>query len=214
MHTPSSVKELLYSLPVEVEFAGFVSNTLTLARSGWDLSMQQDLTGRYSDPILRLAMRHEGAKLYAISSEVHLHYAEMMGARSNAIEYAKFLANLRFSIQYVSSEIRFFSVSVGHRGVSFSSSFQAIDPYPQERVEESISDFKFFKVSNPTIKDIIVSPEQVPELLEMVLRAQGPMVDQIRMRERSRQNTQWARENMQDVKPAHSVQAQIITLAS
>lgn len=215
MHTLNSAKELLHSLPVEVEFAGFRSNTLRLAQSGWDLSMEQQMNPRFYGPSLRLAMRHTGAKLYAISNEVVVDYGRLSGSLQNPVAYAEYLSHVCFSIACVALDIRFAVRGEQAYGGTFASRFQAIDPFPQERiVEESIHDFKFFKVANPSIKDIIVSPDQVPELLEMVLRAQAPGQREIRARERSRKNMQAYREGFNSTKPAHSVQAQIITLAS
>lgn len=217
MHTQSSDKELLYSIPIEVEFAGFRSDTLKLALAGWDLSMQQIMDPREYGPSLRLALRHEGAKLYALSDNHRLEYGQVHAARRNVVEYAQFLSQMCFRISYCAPDIRFASVAMRYSGsaASFGSSFNAIDPFPQERtVEESIKDFKFFKIANPSIKDIIVSPDQVPELLDLVLRTQKITLDQVRAREKSRANTEWVRGEMSGTKPAHKVQMQIITLAS
>lgn len=213
MLTQNSAKEILHSLPIDVAFAGFRGNTLSLAQAGWDLSMDQR-HDRYGEYTMRLAMRHSGAKLYALSQMIRLPYGRIGAATSSMHEYAQLLASMYFVIEHVAPEFQFHVMPVQSVG-SFSRGFQAIDPFPQERVErESIRDFKFFKVSNPELKDIIVDPSQVPELLGMVLRAQEKTMKEVRSRERSRENTQRVRENMSGTKPAHHVQAQIITLAS
>lgn len=212
MRMQSLGKELLHSLPVEVHFAGFKGNTLSLAKAGWDLSMEQ--SEYYGEKMLRLAMRHEGAKLYAISQETRIDYGRLHAAMDNRIAYAELLTQIPFIIQAVAPSIRFATMGVSTRSVGFAQAFNPIDPFPQERImEERIEDFKFFKVANPNIRDIIVSPDQVPELLDLVLKAQKPAIDEIRKREQSRKNTRWVHENMGSTKPAHQVQAQIITLA-
>lgn len=70
---------------------------------------------------------------------------------------------------------------------------------------------KFFKVANATAKDLIVHPDQVPELLEVILKCQAGTQKDIRKRDQSRSNYEKYGEH--GVKPAHEVQAQIITLA-
>ncbi len=211
MHMQNSAKELLHSLPIEVEFAGFRGNTLSLAKAGWDLSMRQDTIAAYGGVGMQLAMRHEGAKLYAISHRINIDHGDLYRHMQSMVGYAEFISQQIFRIQAVSPSIRFYVMATMGSMVS---EFDAIDPFPQERVEESIEDFKFFKVANPTIKDIIVSPDQVPELLDLVLRAQKPTMNNVRGRERSRENKIWVDENMRGTKPAHQVQAQLITLCA
>lgn len=203
-------KELLHSLPVMVTFAGFKSDTLTLAKEGWDLSMRQSAEYDFE---LTLAIRHERANLHGISAPLSFRREEAFRSFSDMHLYAEFLAQACFRIVCVAPEIQFRIMPV-NGPVTWAGDFSAIDPFPQERHEASIKDFKFFKVSNPTLKDIIVSPEQVPELLDLVMKAQKPTQEAIKARMRSRENTEWVRSNMHGVKPAHHVQAQIITLAS
>jgi hypothetical protein len=200
-------REILHSLPIDVVFAGFKGNTLSLARAGWDLSMRQqsNLWGAYE---MQLVMRHDGARLYALSSPIELEYGRLGSCLNDPVRYAELLSQLHFSIACIAPQIEFHVMPV--RGNMFASEFKAIDPFPQERTEKiSVKDFKFFKVANPSIKDIIVSPDQVPELLDMVLKAQKETISKVKARERSRENMHAYR----DVKPAHQVQAQLITLA-
>lgn len=210
MHTQNWAKDLLYSLPIAVEFAGFRGNTLSLAKAGWDLSMRQ-CVGYSGDYEMELAMRHGGANLYAISNRVCLPYGEFLSSASSQHEWAEYLTRICFFIHYVSTEIQFRIMPRSENSL-WHKEFMAIDPFPQVRDHEvSIKDFKFFKVSNPKLQDIIVDPNQVPELLDMVLKAQMPQQELIKRNERSRQNMEAYRADY-PVKPSHVVQAQIITL--
>lgn len=213
MHTPQLEKELLYSLPIKVIFAGFQSDTLALARAGWDLSMRQGHSVCTAEYELQLALRHDGAKLYAISHQIRIPHEQLYACMSNRENFHVFVSNQIFHIQAVAPGIQFHCIPMT-TGLGFKESFRPVDPFPQERETIDLRDFKFFKVGNPSLKEIVVDPEQVPELLELVLKAQGPTMQEIKRREQSRANTAWVRENMGSTKPAHQVQAQIITLAS
>ncbi len=198
----------LYSLPVKIFLAGFESTTLQLAKNGWEFSMRQGLSPYRGDYELQLVIRHSGTGLAGMSAPMRLE--RTWSDAGNMLR----LLETGFHMQYLNSDVKYrMETSQIH---SFVSSFEAVDVFPQERElgEVSIHEFKFFKVASPNLKDIIVCPELVPELLDMVLKAQSPKMKEIQARERSRANTQWARENIGSVKPAHQVQAQLITLAS
>lgn len=215
MLTQNSAKELLYSIPVRVSFAGFESDTLRLAQGGWDLSMNQQLDPLEGGCFLQLALRHEGAKLYGLSDKLRIKYHQMMGATLDRVVYAQYLSSMEFRILHVAPGIQFMVVPVQMAsGMSLRDQFLPIDAVCSERVEQQdMRSFKFFKTFTPNLKDIVVAPHLVPELLDMVMKAQGPTLEEIKARGRSRENTRWVRDQLTGVKPAHEVQAQIITLA-
>lgn len=200
---------LVRSLPVRVRFAGFESDTLTLARAGWDLSMKQGY-GFRSGYEMQLVMRHgdKNKAIYCMSHPLNLDYGAPGRAFSDAMYYAKLMSEIGFDIAYAHSDISFRHMVPMSTASFLRDSFMPIDPRPQE-VEESIKDFKFFKVAKPTVKDLIVAPEDVPELLNLVMKAQAPMLEKVRARERSRKNFE---EHI--LQPRHSVEAQIITLGA
>ncbi len=215
MHTLQSAKELLYSIPIDVHFAGFRSNTLELAKSGWDLSMRQEMSMRSPYTEMQLAMRQGNREtgLYMLSHPIEMDPLRARHEMSNQLNFAKFLSQIYFEIGYAANDIRFQMIPT--RGMTFASSFEAIDPHPQERTQEaSIRDFKWFKVSNPNIQDLIVHPDQVPELLSLVLKTQSEQQKDIRQKNKSRANHEAYRSGeMFETKPAHKIHAQIITLA-
>lgn len=222
MLTNSSEKEIrqiLHSIPIEVIFAGFRGNTLALAQAGWDLSMRQVMSpfGEYE---MQLAMQwgDRASAVYALSHPVRLRASEVIGRsrQSNHYEWSQFLAQQVFQIGHVSNGIRFQVIPVRAMSVgAFASEWEGIDARPQERNGEvDIKDFKFFKVAKQSVKDLIVSPDQVPEMLDIILKLQAKGQKEIRAREKSRENfRQYNSGEMFETKPAHEVQAQIITLA-
>jgi hypothetical protein len=213
-------KEILHSLPIPVRFFGFDSDTLKLAAAGWGLSMRQMTLAHWGGMELQLAMQigEKGSNaMYALSAPIQVEVGRLHSALANRHAYVEFLAHLGFEIQYMAPNFQFRIIpTVSRTGVNaFLNSWEPIDAIPQIRDEEiNMADFKFFKVANPKLQDIIVSPEQVPELMNMVLKAQEISLKSIRAREKSRENLQRFREDMMDVKPARNVQAQIITLCA
>lgn len=213
MPTLNSAKDFLYNAPVEVYFAGFKSDTFTLGRSGWDLSLQEGWSPRGPDYELRLALRHEGARLYAITNSINLRASELYSAATEKLRTYQHLVSIPFHVQVIGNSIEFRHVQSIMSSGLMRDSFQPINSVPEMgELTENIRDFKFFKTINPTMKDIVVDPSQVPELLDMILKVQRPTQEQIRKREKSRENLEWMRNGF-EVKPAHQVQAQIITLA-
>lgn len=223
MHTNSSeraIKHLLHSLPVEVIFAGFRGTTLSLAQAGWDLSMRQQI-GYGGEYEMQLALRHGDQQnaIYALSHPLRLRHGEIYGAMQDNLRLAQFMASQVFDIQHVYRNIEFMRIPMQHSSRSgFLSDWQGVDARPQEMVATEridIREFKFFKVANEAAKELIVHPDQVPELLDLILKAQAGSQKEIRAREKSRENlAEYRSGDMFDKgKPAHQVQAQIITLA-
>lgn len=202
MHTQSLVKEVLYNYPVKVYLAGFVGDTVGLGNNGWEFSMVQKHDYYSADFVLQLALKHSGLQQYALSSPVKINF--------NSIE--SFVRGMErpdfcFNIQYVAPEIHTRTVIL-NKGFSLSD-FIPTDVCPQLGELGSLRDVKFFKPANVELKDFIVQPEDVPQLLDMLLNAQKPLIKEIKQREQSRKNF----DNLNNVKPAHQVQAQIISLA-
>lgn len=220
MHTLSSVeqltKQILFSLPIKVWFAGFESDTLQLARSGWELSMRQMNMATSAGHSLQLAMKlgERNYAIYALSRQIDVGWAELQNALQGYAAYSEFLMRLRFEIQCIGPSIKMQVMpAAAFSRSAFLNEWQPIDPVPQERTESiDLAEFQFFKTGKPDLKDIVVIPEMVPELMELVLKAQAPMLDEIKRREQSRRNFEQYGD-LFAAKPARTVQAQIITLA-
>lgn len=219
MHTPNLARTLR-SFPIDVRFAGFKSDTLKLAQAGWDLSMMQNMDMRRGEPTLQLAMNFDcnsGGGYRAISNPLSLEHglirqmSHESAMRDNEHRVMEILSHIGFDLMYIGEgggcRFRIFPIRAP---MGFSSQFEMIDPVPQE-VEESLADFKFFKVaSKPTVKDLIVAPRDVPALLDAVMRAQRPLMDKIKARERSRENFEHMRN---DFRPRSEVAFQVLALA-
>jgi hypothetical protein len=216
----NSAKEVLSSFPIPVRFAGFQSDTLRLANAGWELSVREGRSDIWGEHQLQLAMTHRGVNQYVISHPIRIENRELYRAVSEPGFYATYVSGLCFEIMAMAPTIQFHRVptSFGTHVSRFSDLFQPIDASPQLAEFEDMKDFRFFRTANPSVKDIIVLPEMVPDLLAKVLEAQGPMMDEIKKRERSRENLEQYRaavaaHDLPRIKPAHEVQLQLVTLS-
>lgn len=208
MHMRQLGKEVLYSVPIPVYFAGFESDTQRLGRQGWELSMRQEMGFRGYE--LQMAGRIGGENgLYFLTRPLAVEYPH-----GTNLEIARRFAQTGFEVQHLAPEIR--ARILPHAGgIDWARSFSPVDTQIQERFEDiDIRTFKYFKVVDQK-KDLIVRPENVPELLDMILKIQAPEQEVLRARERSRENYEAYRSgNMfSEPKPAHQVEAQIISLA-
>ena len=206
MQWQKSVQEIILSHPIEVHFAGFVSDTFKLSRQGWGLAVEQQVDMYRVGYHARLALKHEGAGLYGVTHSIELPRQVML---SDMEFYKSYFRSVYFQVACMAPRIEARVMQMPHVGFS---QFEPFDATPQREQVESIDKVRFFKTRNPDIKDIVVVPEMVPELMAMVLKAQEPMLDEVRKREKSRKNLERLREGY-EVKPAHEVRAQIITLA-
>lgn len=219
MHSPISqteavLKEMAISLPVEVIFAGFTSTTDRLANAGWDISMNQQMEPRHGRTFLQMALRYEPAGIYALSMRNDFEWWELQDTlRSrNSHELAQFLLSMPFNVQHMSSRgIVVASQSNPSMGVSstFGAAFAPIDPYPSF-IQEDVKDFKFFRAASPSVKDIIVSPEQEPEIMKLLLDVQNLTQEKIKDKmKRAERHAQ-----VDQMLGSRTINAQIITLAS
>ncbi len=165
---------------------------------------------------MQLAMKFgddEFNSIYAISNPLYFDYEDIYKAHSSIDGFLQIVSCMGFDIMHVGrgDRIKFITVPSPRLG-SFASQFQPIDPMPQEHKEEGLNEFKFFKVAKPNIKDLIVDPKDVQELLDIVIKAQKPSIDAIKQRERSRANEFSMRAGLQ-ISPGREVQAQLISLA-
>lgn len=186
----------------QVYFAGFESDTLRLQRAGWQLSMEQ----LYDRNMLRLAMKHEGARLHALSAPVS--YQAMALLNPNYQQPVP----IEFQIQYMASNMQFEIHPV--RG---SMSFAAVDAYPtfeeikRVRFEDAIP----FKPINHEASEIVIARESVPELMQRILELQDPKQAEIRQKLRKEAWRKGEPGNLfsEGYKPAADIMAQVITLA-
>lgn len=205
-----SGRGVLTSFPIPVRFAGFESTTAQLQHMGWSLSLQQDPVRAQC----RLAMEYEKAGLFAMTSPMDFMAMELFFAMERG--NTEPLRALGFDVIYVGNAFQVYRMPV--TGPSFLADFQPIDAEPQSAVIERPEDFSLFRKLDKT-KDVLIDPNDVPGLMEMILKAQKPEQDMIRARAKSRENLATWRASQQgrydpqwDFKPPIEIKAQLLTL--
>jgi hypothetical protein len=172
----------------KVIFAGFKSSTLELQQAGWEIAAEQDpFKG------VRLALHHRKSGLQALTNTVPM--LELRAAVTKSAGY-DIIKHITFQVVHVGTDTRFQIIPmVGPV------SFKAIDATPEwsevKSSEISFHDLIPFRTVNPDAEQIIVAPDSVPQILDLLLKCQAPVQRRIRQNER--------------VRSAADVAAQIVT---
>jgi hypothetical protein len=190
------VKYRVLSEPATVWWAGFRSDTFKLQQAGWELAAEEDVHyGR-----LRLLLRHQNMRLYALTSGVEYDYyrSRHPGRGGLPLEFHVVMASPHFQVQRVGN-------------VNFEAMRQ-IDAKPQyvETEIKSLEDFKIFATPLTRTEEIIVEPATVAAMLEKIREMQAP--EQARLREKHRL-LDGHEQRMSDVAPQQRFHAQIISIA-
>ena len=156
----------------EVLFEGWVSNTYDLQRAGWEVSAEQD---PHRDSV-RLALYHRKSGLQALTNQ--LSYRQTIAA--NFARGSK--PFLQFRVVCMSTVLR--AVMIPWAGGA--ASWTPVDCTPRLSDEVDLKDLIPFRPVNPDAKEIIVAPSSVPQVLELLLKCQEPVMEKVRRHERQR----------------------------
>jgi hypothetical protein len=186
---------------------GFTSDTLQLQKSGWLLSMHQEVT----DSKIQLAIHHPACALYAVSNRVSLDFAS-----SRYLQFAADIAALRhlqFDMVQISDKLTFACSRLPYNWPDMGnlSSFEPVSGIPEltTATYARMSDLKIFAPILDPSKSLIVDPNDVQEIMNHILKVQKPVQDDIRKRAQTRINL----EGMAfDAGPAKKIHAQLISL--
>lgn len=177
--------------------AGWESDTFSLQQAGWQLSAEQSF-GRGT---MRIAMHHQGMNLRALTEVTEFDYMHA------AHDWNDYLRGVVLHCGMMGREI-----NIHMHGEVSPSAFQPIDATPQvfmERRIVKIEDLAHFAAPLVRSQEIILPEENVPELLERILKLQQPA-----RTERIREELRHPEGRMFDPKPRQKFHAQIISLAA
>lgn len=194
--------------PLRVHMLGMEGTTQSMQHAGWSLSMRQDVYQRS----IQLSMRHEQMKLFALSRSMDLDYMQY-SSRNHDNFYRHFvfvIDSVATKMEIVLHSSEFLSM---RHPISHFEGYSPVDATPQiERLQRrSIEDFMLFRPINNT-KSVIVDPNDVPQLMEMILKAQQPQQEEIRKRQRQAENMAYVIDA--GLIPSQNIHAQIITVAA
>lgn len=184
----------LLSRPLQVEWAGWRTDTYRLQACGWQLSADQDVFQN----AMRLSMQHEGQQIRAISERISFDYHM---AISDTPEY---LSRIVIPMHMVGREVTV------HFSGSIDWHFKPIDATPSFSTHtiSKIEDLCHFAAPLVKTREIIIPQDSVPELLERILKLQQPARTD-RVREEYRRHPEAF-----TATPQQRMEAQIISLAA
>lgn len=185
----------------KINFLGFQSDSYTLQKRGWSFSMFQS-ADMYS---IGFALRHEQAGLKGITDTYHS-YEIMRIAQSQK----DFEIPCTFTVIKLSSQLDIFSMQLPAIVGAFDATPFSSTLANERRSFDDI--FPFKTLAQDAVKEIVVAPASVNELLDMALKMQDPKQREIR--ERQRKEAFLKHDIQQQYNPAKDIKAQIICLAS
>ncbi len=208
----SSVSDIPMSYPFKVCFAGFESDTLRLHRAGWKISAEQNLSLRNGMPTVRLAFRHDGLRLTALTDEVVLD-RKLYGLIHNEREKLwGFYGEIVFNVRYVAPEIHIQTHGM-MRDMEFS--WKAVDPVPQmQTYRHNLNDIAMFKtIDVGDGVELYVEEKSVGELLDLIRTKQSVTQKELREKHRKAQERERVQAQLDEFQPARNIKASILTLA-
>ena len=158
------------SPPCRVWFDGFESDTYTLQRQGWQLTMQQD----WREGRLRLAMKHPSSGVTMLSEDTRHHFGPSLDRfiDQNLPEFRVCRVNTGRDV------VRYF-------GANPFAGYMPVDAMPQmvERTGK-MEDLLLFAAPKVRTEEIYVEPSSVDECLDLIKRLQSPRLAELRERDR------------------------------
>lgn len=188
----------LSSPPLKVIWQGFESDTYTLSKNGWDLSISEERNHMSFNQHMVLVMRHEAMQLYGISREIDFnHYRNT--------EDPRYWEEVVIHIRQVASDIHFQYMSVSPRV------FNAIDPIPEYQEAETLqrlSEMPVFRTFASNPEEILLAKPTLDQVLKYALDLQEPRQKEIRQEMLKRGPT-----SMEPSIPVKQVKAQLMLVA-
>jgi hypothetical protein len=185
----------MLSRPLQVEWAGWRTDTYRLQQAGWKINAQQD----FYQNRMRLAMQHEGMSLFALSRYTEFEYERFATQPGYRNEYPLIV------MQAMAREVFIHE----HGRIEMDFGFKPVDAMPcmtTNRITK-LEDLAHFAAPLVRCNEVIIPNESVPELMERILKLQQPArTDRIRAEMRNP-------DGMEAV-PQQKFHAQIISLVA
>lgn len=177
-------KEILFSFPVKVNMAGFVSDTLKLQANGWQISVEAHHLMSYDAMELRVAFKHDGIKQVAmgICTFTGDHIMSTIGNPSAMIDWWRAAG---IEINYIAPMIQV--QVIPWRGIA--PQFMPIDARPEWGMStmKSLDQLAVFKPIKSENFEIYINQKDEQEILDMLLAKQDSRQKEIRQNQKRRE---------------------------
>lgn len=162
---PENIYSRMLSIPLQIEWAGWRTDTLKLQQAGWSLSADQDVM---SDT-MRIAMEHKNLQMRAISHRIDFRYKQLLhGDGPGSYDWMRAMV---LPMHMIGREVH-----IHEQGPIDWSTFKPIDATPtfvQHRIGK-LQDLVHFAPAQVKTKELIIPQENVEELMERILKLQDP----------------------------------------
>jgi hypothetical protein len=195
MKSPLHVERRVLSRPAEVWWSGFRATTSQLQQAGWELAAEESI----ADNRIRLLMRHQDLKLYALTHTEEWNYFSDQTDRPLVFRVVA-SASHRMEFRIIETAMP---------------DFRLIDAMPQFTEEKIVTpeDLRVFAVPLVRTEEIIVDPARIGEILEKIRLAQLPEQEAIRARNRLRESRE-GQTVERLAKPRQQFHAQVLSIAA
>lgn len=163
--------------PFEVEFAGWRSDSWTLHRCGWKIAIENRPDGGFYGNEVAVILHHEEARLSmaGLGSVRNFRMIDRFNQTPDIVRISRVSQKGGVPI--------YFTTGSGHLN------FRWVDAEPKMMEishHELYSLPLFMELNKPAAQELIVAPDQVGQILEMIHKAQAPGQEAIRERNRLR----------------------------
>lgn len=201
-----SYRDMMLKNPiVPVHWAGWQSTTLDLQQAGWEWAVEED----FATMRLRFTLRHPTMHLYGISQDVRIggemYFGDNLHSRHVPPIYMQGMVPRMqvYTMQY----------STMPAFVAFNARPEYTMPETEVKTMEDLRIFRPVPIEAPEVKEIVVAPESVTEMLDRMLAMQSPKQREIRERMR-KEGLRYYEGRMGGVPTKTDVVAQIISVAA
>lgn len=193
----------LINQPVKVHMAGWTSDTYTLQRNGWQISVEETRDDVRFATVLRMALKHPEFNLYGLTNS---HMIDEMAIHDNL----DILSKIELHVACMATEIRVKTINSIDADFSMFRPIDAKPHYDTAMVDgRSLDDFKIFRPL-PTEKEIIIPQESVSELLGRIHAMQDPK--QLEIRKKKQKAMRKFERECQEYELETNIVAQIATI--
>lgn len=162
----------LTSPPLKVRWAGWESDTYTLAKNGWDISVTQGYSANMFNRNLQVAMRSKAFKLYGISHGMDIDYQRVMTE-------PHYWQSIVIEMNGIAHDI-----PVRQQGIvpAALENMRPIDPIPEYAYLTPImlSQCQIFRTFDIQAREILLSEPTLEQVLDYAINLQEPRQKEIR----------------------------------
>ena len=156
----------LKNQPIKLLWAGWQTDTYTLGKFGWSISVEQNQI----EATFQLALRHKQLNIHGISDRISFEYEGILRGKPGPV------INMRLANDFL--------VNITNPvGLEAFEPIDTIPAYISEFKVQRMSDLNIFQALSKRIeKEVYLKPDSMSEILNMALAQQDPIQTELRQK--------------------------------